>query len=51
MEARTWNIIQLGIGFLLLFAGFNTQKFIEQAVLSNVADDTGRVNVNAGYYR
>uniref|UniRef100_A0A914XCW1 UNC93-like protein MFSD11 n=1 Tax=Plectus sambesii TaxID=2011161 RepID=A0A914XCW1_9BILA len=50
MEARTWNIIQLGVGFMLLFAGFNTQNFVEQTVLNSVAEDTGRVDEHAGYY-
>ncbi len=51
MDARTWNIIQLGIGFMILFAGFNTQNFIEQTVLNSVYEDTGRVDEHAGYYR
>uniref|UniRef100_A0A914WC74 UNC93-like protein MFSD11 n=1 Tax=Plectus sambesii TaxID=2011161 RepID=A0A914WC74_9BILA len=50
MDARTWNIFQLGFGFMLVFTGFDTQSFIEETVLSSVSDDTGRVDEHAGYY-
>jgi hypothetical protein len=29
----TWNVIQVGIGFHLLFVAFNTQSFIEETVI------------------
>ncbi|CAJ0945313.1 unnamed protein product, partial [Mesorhabditis belari] len=43
-------ILQLGFGFLLVFAAFNSQGFIEIAVLRSLADQSTGITANSGYY-
>jgi len=36
-DRQTWNVVQLGVGFLLIFAAFNSQSFIEVSRTTRVA--------------
>ncbi|CAI2357679.1 unnamed protein product [Caenorhabditis sp. 36 PRJEB53466] len=48
-DVPTLNVIQLGFGFLTNFFAFNSQGFIEEAVIDS-ASDSGNLNKHAGYY-
>uniref|UniRef100_A0A0N4ZS88 UNC93-like protein MFSD11 n=1 Tax=Parastrongyloides trichosuri TaxID=131310 RepID=A0A0N4ZS88_PARTI len=45
---NTINVIQLGIGFFLIFFAFNSQGFIEESVINSFADK-GEISKHAGY--
>uniref|UniRef100_A0A0N5B673 UNC93-like protein MFSD11 n=1 Tax=Strongyloides papillosus TaxID=174720 RepID=A0A0N5B673_STREA len=45
---NTINVIQLGIGFFLIFFAFNSQGFIEESVINSFADK-GKISKHAGY--
>lgn len=49
LDIATLNVIQLGFGFLTNFFAFNSQGFIEEAVIDSASDD-GSINKHAGYY-
>uniref|UniRef100_A0A914WYY2 UNC93-like protein MFSD11 n=1 Tax=Plectus sambesii TaxID=2011161 RepID=A0A914WYY2_9BILA len=40
MDAQTWNVIQLGAAFMLIFAAFSTSNVIEETVMMSVANST-----------
>ncbi|PIC15626.1 hypothetical protein B9Z55_022532 [Caenorhabditis nigoni] len=49
LDIPTLNVIQLGLGFFSTFFAFNSQGFIEEAVIDSAADN-GNLNKHAGYY-
>ncbi|CAA91944.2 UNC93-like protein MFSD11 [Caenorhabditis elegans] len=49
LDNPTLNVIQLGFGFFATFFAFNSQGFIEEAVIDSAAD-SGSINKHAGYY-
>ncbi|UMM39205.1 hypothetical protein L5515_016366 [Caenorhabditis briggsae] len=49
LDIPTLNVIQLGLGFFSTFFAFNSQGFIEEAVIDSAAD-SGNLNKHAGYY-
>lgn len=49
LDIPTLNVIQLGFGFFSTFFAFNSQGFIEEAVIDSAADN-GNINKHAGYY-
>jgi len=48
MHGQTYNVIQLGIGFFLIFFAFNSASFIEQTVIDSFVGD-GKLQQHAGY--
>lgn len=51
VNSQTYNVVQLGIGFFLIFFAFNSASFIEETVISSVAGEGGGVTKHAGYIR
>ncbi|KAI6191409.1 UNC93-like protein MFSD11 [Aphelenchoides bicaudatus] len=49
VNTQTYNVIQLAIGFFLIFSAFNSSSFIEETVISSVADQGGKVTKHSGY--
>ncbi|CAI5454521.1 unnamed protein product [Caenorhabditis angaria] len=47
-DVPTLNVIQLGFGFLTNFFAFNSQGFIEEAVIDS-ASNNGKIDKHAGY--
>lgn len=45
---NTINVIQLGVGFFLIFFAFNSQGFIEESVINSFAEK-GKISKHAGY--
>lgn len=50
MNSQTYNVLQLGIGFFLIFFAFNSASFIEETVIASVAEE-GHIDKHAGYIR
>ncbi|CAJ0583833.1 unnamed protein product, partial [Mesorhabditis spiculigera] len=51
MRRDLFIILQLGLAFLLIFAAFNSQGFIEIAVLRSISQNPGSgISANSGYY-
>ncbi|CAI4226362.1 unnamed protein product [Auanema sp. JU1783] len=48
LSRPTRNVLQLGLGFLLFFISFNSQGYIQEAVIAGVADENG-IDQHAGY--
>ncbi|CAD5234484.1 unnamed protein product [Bursaphelenchus xylophilus] len=48
MNSQTQNVVQLGIGFFLIFFAFNSASFVEEVVIDSFAED-GRITKHAGY--
>jgi hypothetical protein len=55
MDRKLFNVIQLGLAFMLVFSAFNTQSFVEIAALNAVANATSSTShgiaAHSGYYR
>lgn len=49
ISGQTYNVLQLAIGFFLIFSAFNSSSFIEETVISSVADQGGPITKHAGY--
>uniref|UniRef100_A0A8R1DZ47 UNC93-like protein MFSD11 n=1 Tax=Caenorhabditis japonica TaxID=281687 RepID=A0A8R1DZ47_CAEJA len=49
LDVSTLNVVQLGFGFFSNFFAFNSQGFIEEAVIDS-ASENGNLNTHAGYY-
>uniref|UniRef100_A0A914XAM8 UNC93-like protein MFSD11 n=1 Tax=Plectus sambesii TaxID=2011161 RepID=A0A914XAM8_9BILA len=50
MNRNKVNVLQLGVGFLLLFTGFSTHGFIGETILYSVSTNSGAIDAHAGYY-
>ena len=50
LNSNTLNVLQLAIGFFLIFFAFNSQGFIEETVLNSYAD-RGTIPKLVGYLR
>ncbi|KAE9555999.1 hypothetical protein FO519_000855 [Halicephalobus sp. NKZ332] len=48
IEPQTLNVVQLGMGFFLIFFAFNSQAFIEQTIIDS-KNSEGVVSEYAGY--
>uniref|UniRef100_A0AC35TT84 UNC93-like protein MFSD11 n=1 Tax=Rhabditophanes sp. KR3021 TaxID=114890 RepID=A0AC35TT84_9BILA len=48
LPQNTINVIQLGLGFFLIFFAFNSQGFIEETVINSFSDK-GEISKHAGY--
>lgn len=48
LSTQTYNVLQLGIGFFLIFFAFNSAGFIEEIVIDSRADK-GEIKAKAGY--
>ena len=42
MQRETWNVLQLGASFFLIFFAFSSSSFIEETVISTLAPEVGR---------
>lgn len=50
LELQTLNVLQLAVGFLLIFFAFNSQGFIEQTIIDSKHSE-GKISKHAGYVR
>jgi hypothetical protein len=48
LTTQTYNVLQLGIGFFLIFFAFNSASFIEETVIDSRAEK-GQIKAKAGY--
>lgn len=48
MNNKTYNVLQLSIGFFLIFLAFNSAGFIEETVIASISEE-GHIDKHAGY--
>jgi hypothetical protein len=51
IERRTWNVVQLSLGFFFIFSAFNSQGAIEETVINNSIVEGVTIKKHDGYIR